>query len=228
MNKKGIWLLGIVVYIALITVAAIYIKMVSNYEPEVELVFTKVKIPEKTIITQDMLRTKKVRVSEAHRLSIRQLGDVAGKKAIIDIEEGEMLLSTKIADPNLMEDIQLKNKNNRLFTVEFKPDQANGWWLKTDQLVDIIFVPNPIQSVRVPSTSSQDALISAGYDKGSLTRLSNIRIAALIDDNGTLLDNNKRASQPKYISFEVTAEQDMFLAWAKSNGRIELASISGE
>ena len=118
-----------------------------------------------------------------------------------------MLLSSKL-DSSAAREVTLKDKNKRFFSVEFQTDQANGWQLTKEQHVDIIFVP-------------QKAADSV--DNG-IIMLHNIRIAALIDIYGNIIEKNSKEVLPKYISFEVTTEQAEFLAYAKGNGRLELAA----
>jgi len=56
--------------------------------------------------------------------------------------------------------------------------------------------------------------------------LSKIRIAAVIDDSGNILESGEYENKPRYISFEVNQKQAEFLAYAKSNGRLELSVIA--
>lgn len=58
--------------------------------------------------------------------------------------------------------------------------------------------------------------------------MGKIRVAAIISQEGKLIKNDDRYSLPKYICFEVNTEQDEMLAYAKSNGRIELSVIPSE
>ncbi len=196
-----------ILVVILVVAEIIIIKSASNYEPQSEIVFARVRIPDGTEITADMLEVKKTGTSLVHRLSMKKIQDIAGKRAGTDIEAGEMLLSAKL-DYGGMESIKVRDKNKRLYSVEFKGDQANGWRMVADQYVDVIFVPDKKEQ-----------------NHGGLQKLSNIRIAALIDENGKLVENKDRAALPKYVSFEVTDEQVDFLAYAKSNGRLELCVI---
>ena len=92
-------------------------------------------------------------------------------------------------------------------------------WIKADQRVDIIYVPGEKQRENA-SVQSDNA--------NSVKKLSNIRVAAVIDEKGRLLKNGERTLVPKYISFEVTERQSEFLAHAKGNGRLEIAVIPAE
>lgn len=205
---------AVLVTVLLMGVEIYIIRAATSYEPTTEVVFAKMKIPENTIVTADMLELRKVELGMVHKLSVRSPEVLDGKRTAVDIESGEMVLSSKVGSSDEMEKIRVKDKNKRLFSVEFKGDQANGWWLLTDQNVDILFIP---------SEDGNSVNSSSGIKK-----LKNIRVAALIDDRGKLLKNNERATLPRYISFEVTDEQASFLAYAKSRGRLELSVIPEE
>jgi len=223
-----------------LVVEIIIVKNISDYEPETVVVFAKVRIPENTVIQPEMLVEKKVGISMAHKQSVRSISAIAGRKARMDIEEGEMVLSSKLAADNGMEEIKVRDSNNRLITVEFKADQANGWWIMPDQYVDIIFVPNGSAREKLeqggrPGGGPGD---TDGEEYGDtdrkgdelkppieVMRLRNIRVAAIIDEKGKILKKKDGSSLPKYISFEVTDRQDEFLASAKSSGRLEISVI---
>lgn len=239
-KKKGYIFFGIIFYILLLTVTGIYIKMVSNYEAKVTVVYASKDIESKTVIKDDMLTEKSISLSSAHKLSAKSKNEVIGKKATVNITSGEMVLKNKFTDQDNVDTISPKNKNNRLFTVEFKPDQVNGWVLKKDQLVDIIFVPNenkandsmlnipkqPNTKQKEDSVVDQSNTANTGYDNKSVLRLVNIRVAGVINDVGKIIDPEKPEGAPKLISFEVTTDQDEFLAWCKANGRIEISTVN--
>jgi Flp pilus assembly protein CpaB len=58
-----------------------------------------------------------------------------------------------------------------------------------------------------------------------VTAVKNVRIAAVIGENGKLIKEGDRSSIPKYIAFEVSEEEAEFLAAAKGEGRLEIAVI---
>lgn len=220
MRRFGTIALAFLLVIILVVVEIIIIKGASNYEPVAEVVFAKSGIPEKSEITADMLEVKKIGIRMVHRSAVRDIAEAAGKRAAMDIEAGEMMLYGKLGYEG-MEPIEVKDKSKRLFSVEFKADQANGWWLVADENVDIIFVPS--KNALSAEADSENAESNNGVNR--IQKLHNIRIAALIDENGRLLDNKSRNTLPRYISFEVTEQQADFLAYAKGNGRLEICAI---
>lgn len=174
--------------------------------------------------------------------TIRDKAQIIGKKAKVFIDSGEMVLSDKIGTPDEMEEIKVADPKNRLFACEFKPDQANGWWLLVDQRVDIIYIPLERQAAaRTDGTAPTDAKTEKLKDESifpsasiiaddsdipiKYKKIENVRVAAILDDKFQPLDNKKRDTTPKYISFEVTPTQDAILAYAKGNGRLELSVI---
>jgi len=220
MKKISLILLTLILTFVLLVVEVIIVKSVSRYEPEFDIVYAKTRIHEDTILQPEMLQEKKVNASLVHRQSIRSMKEIIGKKVKVDIEEGEMMLSPKLYADSEIEEIKITDKNNRLFSIEFKGDQANGWWLGEDQFVDIIFVPGE---------RLQSNMYKSGWtDIYPVQRLRNIRIAALIDDRGKLLKKGEKTTLPRYVSFEVTDEQVEFLAFAKGSGRLEISVIPGK
>jgi Flp pilus assembly protein CpaB len=216
MKKINMVVLSFILLVILLVIEIAIVKSVSNYEPMVNAVYARISIPEGTVIRENMLEERRVAVSTVHKKSLSSANNAVGKKVMADIEEGEMLLTSRLMADSDMEDIKVENMNNRLFSVEFKGDQANGWWLKTGQRVDIIYVSDEKQQ--------GNAFMQPDNTSG-IQKLSSVRIAALIDEKGRLLKNGERTSVPKYISFELTLSQCEFLAYAKGNGRLEISVI---
>jgi Flp pilus assembly protein CpaB len=213
MKKVNLILLTTVLVIVLLAIEIVIVRNASKYEPQVEVLFAATKIAEGTIIKPHMLNSKKINLSYAHKQSVKNVEEVEGKRAKIEFEEGEMILNSKLIKADEFEEVIIEDNNNRLFSVEFKGDQANGWWIKTGQRVDIIFVPN------------DRAMRDNDNNQKYVERLKSVRIAAIIDENGKLVKNNDRVSLPRYISFELTDKQCDFLAYAKGNGRLEISVI---
>ncbi len=206
--KRRFWIvaaaLGLTV--ALVITEIMIIRSVSRFEPEVEIMYAKTKIECDAVIDSGMIEMRKVGVNYLHRLSIRDARDAVGKSARLDIEQGEMILSSKLGEED--KKIEVVDRNKRLFSVAFNGDQANGWQISPDQYVDIIFVPGDVMK------GGQQSRV-----------LKNIRIAAVINENGRIYKGSDNTTAPKYISFELTEEQAGFLAGAKGEGRLELSIV---
>lgn len=207
MRKINSILITIVITSVLLIIEIILIKGATKYEPKTSIIYANVDIPEGIIVEANMLEERSVNSNAVSRQSIKNMDDIVGKRARIEIDQGEMILDSKLINADQIEDIKVLDKESRLFSVEFKPDQVNGWWIKEGQFVDIIFIPHD------ESRSSPQK------------RINNIRVAALIDDNGNFIETIERKSIPRYISFEVKEGLDEFLAYAKGNGRLEVSVI---
>lgn len=240
MKKVNKLLIFVVLLVITLVLEVFIVKSVSKYEPKVNVIYAKSAISAKNTITEEMLKTKSINISQVHRFSVYNYKDLVGKQAKMDIEADEMVLSSKVGSITEMQEIKMKDKDNRLFSIEFKPDQANGWWVLVDQYVDVIFVPNnnltqtnpKIAPSTPPGTIINNDAAAGNNDKSGITiensdkgivRINNVRVAAIIDEANKQLTNGDRESLPKYISFEVTPKQDEFLAWAKANGKLELS-----
>lgn len=204
----------------LLVAEIVIIRSASEYEPKEEAVFAAGKIPKGTTITEDIIKVKKVDAGALHKLSFRRKDEVIGKAANSDIEQDEMILSSRVDSPQNIRTISTQEPGARLFTVEFKGDQANGWQLKTGDYVDIIFIPQKVDS---RNEADQHGILRPECPPGRAVRLERVRVAALIDDYGNIIESAGKRGSPRYISFEVAKGQDEFLAYAKANGRLEIS-----
>lgn len=209
----------------------VIIKAGTQYEPVIEVVFAAQDIKEKTVITEDMLEVKKVNINLVNKNTVKNKREVINKRASSDIVKGEMMLSSKVRAADDLYSINIDSEK-RIFCLELKPDQASGWMLKVGQAVDIIYIPNDTTSKdpsKIPNPLAHNKSGSNGegsyyYSNGLVQKLPNIKIVALIDDKGKQIEDSN-TTMPKYVCLEVTQSQDEFLAYCKSNGRLELSAI---
>lgn len=235
-KKPSYFALGIILFFIIMTGSGLYIKFVSSFEPKITLVYAKTDIPNKTLITADMVEEKEVPLSSNNKYAIKSKNDVIGNKSVAPIFQDELILSTRYSKPDQVNGVNIKDKNNRIFTLDLKADEANGWQIHEDSYVDLIFVPNPTQKQNpIPSSSAsynntlppqqgQMPISATNFDESQIVRLSKIRVAAIIGENNQVIDPSKdKDIIPKYVSFEVTTNQDTFLSWAKQYGHINVS-----
>lgn len=223
MKKTKILILTVILSVIFLGIEIIIVRKAAHYEPKRNVVYASTDVKAGEIIKEEMLKEKETEISNIHEHSFQEKEDIIGKIARTDLFKGEMILAERLYDQGEAEEILALNKNSRLFTVEFKGDQVNGWWLKEGQYVDIIFVPN-----EKTQKGNFDVDLILGIEAQrpyGMQKIKNVRIAAIIDDKGNLIRDDVASSTPKYISFEVDEELDEFLAYAKGNGRLELSVI---
>jgi Flp pilus assembly protein CpaB len=226
MRRMKFIILTIIVTVILLVIEASVIKKVIGYEEEKTVIIAIKTIEVGAIIKKDMVKQMEMNVKDIHSNYITSMQEVVGKTAQEKIHIGEIILRNKI-NPEANHFVSDAKEDSRYFSLEFKGDQANGWWLNQGQLVDIIFVPDFKTLEEGERTVESEALKAKGVMKGGgVWRLSRIKIAAVIDENGKIIKNSReRVLLPKFISFEVTPEQDTFLAYAKGAGRLELSAL---
>lgn len=225
MKKANVIVLTIILSIIFLGIEIIIVRKAAQYEPKRSVVYAGVNIKAGEIIREEMLEEKETGISNIHEQSFRSKDEIIGKKAEAELFEGEMVLAGRLNDGTKSEEIKVLDKKNRLFTVEFKGDQVNGWWLQEGQYVDIIFIPDEKAQKEIlgANSSQQGTELQKAY---SAERIKSVRVAAIIDDKGNLIkEDTESTSMPKYISFEVDEVLDEFLAYAKGNGRLEISVI---
>ncbi len=226
--KRFGWISGVfLIVVLLIAIEIAVIANASGYEAKEKVVFARIDIDKNVVIRDDMLELREIGRSVVHPEALKSISEADLKISAMDIEAGEMLLKGKLSSDE-RGIIQAEDKSNRLFSVKFEIDQANGWQLANGQYVDVIYVPNKSEQSRKPAADvGEEAVETALIQEASSVKvLKNIRIAGLINEDGKLIEDLQLEATPRYVSFEVTEEQALFLAYAKSNGKLELSSIS--
>jgi len=217
MKKINILIFTIILSIIFLGIEIIIVRKAAEYEPKGNVVYASVDIKAGEIIKEEMLGQKEIGVSNIHQKSFKDKDEIIGKKVKTEFFKGEIILEGRLYDGKTNDEIQVLDRENRLFTVEFNGDQVNGWWLKEGQYVDIIFIPTEKAQKVTTITDDQKTY--------KVERVRNVRVAAIIDDKGKLVKDSEKASTPKYVSFEVNDKLDEFLAYAKGNGRLEISVI---
>ena len=209
----------------IVLLVAIEMKIISNasgYETREKVVVAARDIGEGTVIAAVMLEVREISSSAVHRDAVRRIEDAVGMRAADPIYNGEMLLRGRLTQEE-DDKVKVLNRSNRLFCLAPGWDQANAWQLEKDQHVDIIFVPNHLdQGKACPEASG---VISVNPPQAGIKMMKNIRIAGLVDEDGKTVNDSGAGTTPKYVIFEVTQDQAVFLAYAKSNGRIEISAV---
>ena len=213
---------ALAIVVLLVTAELAIITNASGYDLKEKAVFTKTNIYVNTVITSDMLEVREVGSSTIHPDAVKNIGEALGKRTAADLVKGEMLLKARLS-ADVRPIIEAEDKNNRLFSVELKVDQANAWLFSDRQFVDIIYVPNSREVVEQPPQA--DGISGVTPASTGVRIMKNVRIAGLTDEEGKLIGAAKSEKVPRNVSFEVTQDQAVFLAYAKSNGRLELACI---
>lgn len=226
MNKIKFLSLTLVITVFLLIIEAVVIKNAIGYENKKPVIVAKSIIEEGTTITKEMLKVVEFNAKDMHSNYISSFEGAVGKKPQQTIKEGDLVLLSSV-DSTQDDFAHTTKEDARYFCLEFKGDQANGWWIKEGQLVDIIFIPNFKSLEPEEQEAQKNALKASGIIKGGgVWRLGKIKIAAIIDENGKIIKNSReRMLLPKFISFEVTPEQDTFLAYAKGAGRLEISAL---
>ena len=234
------FLLGVV----MLAVEIAIIKNAAVKKEMVKVLYTKTQIKQDTLITEDMVDFRDININLIHKFSIRDIGLISGKVAAVQLEEGEMLLSARLKNKEETELTKLLLPGFRTFTVEFKPDQANGWQLARGQPVDLLFIPEKrlmgdeqknleetLNAVNSRISCIKTVFPDAGIGNriiispDGIVRIKELKIAGIIDDKGKLAGKDEKTGLPKYVSFEVNSGIDEFIAWAKQNGTIEISSL---
>lgn len=193
-------ILSITILAVLIIMEVNIIRAASGVGNEVEVICAAGDIEKGTVIQPGMLITRNIPAEMANYALKGAPDNYMGKRADCFLHKGEVLYAE-----NLVASINKKEEGNVLMAIDVKGDQANGWWIDEDYIVDVYIVYNG--------------------DAKKTECISDRRVAALLDEAGNRIiseKNNKKSVVPRFISLEVTPEQAYLLAEAKNNAKAVL------
>jgi Flp pilus assembly protein CpaB len=221
MRRYG-WIGGtLVIVILLVVIEMTIISNASGYEAKQKVVFAARDIKKDALITEEMLEIREISSEAVHKDAVRNISDASNMYAASSICSGEMLLKSRLT-AEAPDRIEALDKSKRLFCAKMEFDQANAWQLEKDQHVDIIYIPN--HGERNEDVPEAAGVLSMYPAESGVKLIKAVRVAGLIDEKGKPAGDGSD-EMPRYILFEVTEEQAVFLAFAKRYGRLELSSI---
>ncbi|HBQ64151.1 MAG TPA: hypothetical protein DD727_04350 [Clostridiales bacterium] len=211
MRKNTIILLGMLGVLALLVgVEAALLRAASGASRSVKVFCAARDIALGSVISADML-TIRLLPQEAAEGAVLP-GDsygaeyYAGYRVACALHAGEIIYTGNLLPSHRFPAGFIQTEGNVLMALELKGEQANGWWLGSGGTVDLLLVSNT--------------------EKRVTSRLEGIRIVSLLDESGKVLPSGGEEhglALPRYLSLEVTPEQAVILAGAKTNGKVELA-----
>lgn len=184
--RRYAWIGGAFIIVVLLVAAEVaIIANAAGLNVKRKAVFAKERIEKNTVITENMVEVREISKDAIHPQALKDVAEALAMTAVTDLEAGEMLLGPKLSD-NIRSVIEARDADKRLYSVEFRTDQANAWQMTDNQYVDVIFVPSCAAAQDQPPWSSS-AMSTNTSDTGSAnvgaadTGASNINAA----DTGT-------------------------------------------
>lgn len=226
MIKRFGWVIGaLVILIVLVVAEMTIVSYASREDIKQKVVCAAERIEKNTVITAKMLDVREISIDAVHPEALESVDEAVAKRAGMVIEAGEMLLKGKLFSDE--RDIaRARDNNKRLISAELRVDQANAWQLAENQHVDIIYVPNNVSGEDQPPVA--EGVVDASSPSNGVKMIKGIRIAGVMDEDAKKVDIPEAESIPKYVSFEVTQGQAVFIAYAKNNGKLELSCIPAD
>ena len=215
MSVRAIVTLGLALLFGISTAVLIRSAMTPKIEEAkvtvVEVVVAAQKIAIWQTFTKEMLTTQptpKNSLPEGVILAA-EMETLIGKKAKVNLEEGEQLYTTKVGDSSsLASEISAGKLAFSIGTQD--PSSSNAGFLQHEDRVNVIFTPSGNKS-----------------GSSTVTLLSNMRIIAINNkDPRQSPDGDASFEQVQSVTLEVTEEQSKKLSYCKNLGTLNVALLS--
>ncbi|MCT4633366.1 MAG: SAF domain-containing protein [Firmicutes bacterium] len=211
MNRKlKIISICIILIVLALVAEVIIIKKSVKFEATVQIPIVSKDIDKFQFITEDMIEYREFKLTEVVSGSVRNKDEIVNKYARTKLFKDEQVNIERISDKKICFNKRPEASDNRYLTIAFTPEEANGWILDRNQIVDLVYLPKGFgvsSEIKVPR-------INTFYD---------LRIVSILDEDlNDVSDASEREKIPMYISFEVSNEDVDNIILAKNNGTVEV------
>jgi len=179
--------------------------------PEVQVVVAARAVTVRSALTADDLAVKNVPVNAAPEGALREVAAAAGKLTLVDLYPGEILLSQRLTDPNVItgdgRQALVMAENEVLTAFPASDLLSKVGVLKPGDHVDMLF------TVKFPAGAQQDK-----EQPASLTVLDNVTISAIV--GGAAPANGQQAQAPTALLLVVSPQDALVLKYLRDNGAV--------
>ncbi|HHY11423.1 MAG TPA: Flp pilus assembly protein CpaB [Firmicutes bacterium] len=210
MRKSGLRFWAIVtVLVAVITGVLIYrylleLQEASQTEPLIDVVAARVKIPQGTQITQEMVKTSQMPEKYVHPLAVKNRQDVLNRYAGVDILPEQMILAGHLITQDNVKELPYKIPDGlRAITIGVSPVSGVGGHIKPGHYVDVLVI------YKQDSKSENPTVV---------TLLQNILVLAV----GADLEKKEQVQPYDEVTLAVKPEDAQLIALGEGVGRIKL------
>ncbi len=185
----------------------------------VSVVVAKQRIPERTLITSELLEVVQMPSSAVHPLAIKTIAGVSGKVAAMTIEAKEQVLQSKLTERDIKSSGLSYNvpAGKRAHTVEVSDTSGVAGYIKAGDHVDIVAVLLFDQTTNGLVTKVPKSVIL----------LQNIEVLVLGKATVTGEESAENAKNYTVITLAVTQEEALKLFYAQTNGKLTVVLRPG-
>lgn len=138
--------------------------------------------------------------------------NIEGKYIHSDVREGQAVITGDLYENAARTVFSDLKPGNVMYTISLKPQDANGWWLRPGNIIDILVFDNTAGRLE----QSQNFI----SDNEKVTVIDEIKIIRVMDDDGNNVEDSKKA--PGMLCLEVDYEKAKILFEAENSKKIKV------
>lgn len=184
-------------------------------------------------VNKDLEPKHEIKASDLMTLQVSQLqlpdgyvtdpDEVIGKYTILPVTKGSFILTNNVTKDKNFEDT-LVPEGYSMVSVSLSIDQAAGWKINKNQVVDMVFSPNQYDNsvgVNIPTGTEvvTTSLLKTLYMNQTI---EDVTVIDVINEALVSVDDADFAGVPKYVVILAKNADAEFIVLAKDKGRFDL------
>lgn len=185
------------------------------------------------IVTKDLEPKHEIKDSDLTTMQVSQLtlpdgyvsskNEVIGKYTVLPVTKGSFILTNNVTEVKNFEDSMIPD-GYKMVSVALSIDQAAGWKINKNQIVDLVFSPfqyNNSLDVNL-ELGTEGAMTSLQKSLYTNRTIEDIKIVDVINEALVSVDSESFAGVPKYVVILAKNSDAEFIVLAKDKGRFDL------
>ncbi len=170
-------------------------------------------VPAGCMIEKEMIRSVMIPESCIFPTAFKKAADIVGSILTRDMNEGDVLCLQDIQSSDSRIDYPTVSQGKLLYTLAFKPEDANGWWIRTGNEINLLLYDSTIDS-------------NGSIEENKILQIDSLKIIRIMDESGNEIIQSGKP--PKMVCLEMTEAQTQMLFEAENGKKIKLIAKNSE
>ena len=170
-------------------------------------------VPAGCRIEKEMIRSVMVPESCIFPTALKKTADIVGSILSRDLNDGDILCLQDLQSSDSGIDYPTVSEGKLLYTLGLKPEDANGWWIRTGNEINLLLYDKTIDS-------------NGSIKENQMKQIESVKIIRIMDESGNEIIQSGKP--PKMVCLEMTEEQTQMLFQAENGKKIKLIAKNPE
>jgi Flp pilus assembly protein CpaB len=229
-RKLTVLILSLVLTIILFNIISLIQSKFINCEPMVKVLVANQNISANRQMDKKMVSERNVPLSLTTGIKVASnFEDIKNLYTQENMFKGELILKEKLASKDQVKVIEIESGKEKVSIKLESPENALSYQMKAGDNVNLYFTGkiDSLKSIGKPVYTAADTTSSDSFYNylGTVKILENIKILAIVDNQGNIIKNNSKDEKPDTIIISVKTDEASLINNLKGQGTFDITGL---